>query len=194
MSNDRRRILVLRGNGHWDKKSCGEFETEIDSLGFQTKAQEYAHWPKEGTLEWRESPSEISFTHELGQIYSDIRENGQFYGVVSKSVGAVATALAIDLGILKPQKLVIMGIPFNKWKHSTNINERLSNLFHSIDMPIGTKFIQQSKDKFGRFSKLEGLLRDVSVDKGYELNEISGNDHSYNMKEIMPLITNYLLK
>ncbi len=190
MTLEKKKILILRGNGHFDKLSGIQLEKELIKQGYDVHFHKYSHWPQEGTPGWDQKPEDINFELELDNLKQYFEQNGAPDYVLAKSAGSVVTSLAIQKGLINPKKVILMGLPM-KWKHPF-VHGKLEEIIRNTPLPIGTRFIQESEDPFGGYEMIKEIFGNHILDQDYVLHEIEGNNHQYNYSdELMNIINDY---
>lgn len=142
---------------------------------YEVKKIYYDHW-KNG--------NEIDFEIELNKLVKVINGVKDYY-IIAKSVGSIISLLGVDRKIIKPKKIVILGLPLNYLKKiNLNIKPLIASAIHETEILI----IQQKNDPVGKYAE---VIKEVS-ESNIKVIEIPGNYHIYgNMECIKPLIDNF---
>jgi hypothetical protein len=114
--------------------------------------------------------------------------------VIAKSVGTALTAMAIQAGLINPEKVVLMGFPIG-WDKHPDLYGKLENIIKKTKFPPGTIIIQEDIDGFGGFKVIEETFRDFARKNNYTIHEIKGikdKTHDYSYEKVSELINPYL--
>lgn len=171
----KKNIILLGGNTknniEWIKKTKKQFVQDYNVYELY-----YDHWY---------SNSEININSELDKLVK-IANKKYNYCIVSKSIGSIISLIGIQKERLKPQKLVIMGLPLRYIERvGIDIGMYLDNALIKTKVII----IQQENDPIGKYNEVAKLL----CNKNIELVRIPGHYHVYNnMKCIIPIVEKFL--
>ena len=157
-------IIILGGNHISNLDWMKKLESTLD-FDFNVKKIEYLHWKND-------NPEEIDFDDEMVELEKTLSSKNNV-NIIAKSAGVILALLAIQKGIISPDKVVFIGIPV-KWALERNINVQL--LFNFLT--ANSLIIQQDQDYMISFKDLLSLLKQTNY-KNYKTLKIKGSDHTY---------------
>jgi hypothetical protein len=111
--------------------------------------------------------------HKAG-VVEPVLMDEQEYIILAKSVGTRLVATMINDGMLKPKKLILMGIP----SQNEIYKEALTKL--KADQIV---VIQNKKDPFNSFDEMKHFISQINAD--IKVIEGERNDHSYPYPELL---------
>lgn len=171
----KKNIILLGGNTknniEWIKKTKKQFVQDYNVYELY-----YDHWYND---------DEINIDIELDKLVNITNKTDNYF-IVSKSIGSIISLIGIQKERLKPQKLVIMGLPLRYIERvGIDIGMYLDNALIKSEVII----IQQENDPIGKYSEVAELL----CNRNIRLEKIPGHYHIYNnMDCIKPIIVNFL--
>lgn len=171
-------ILLFGGNSQRNKDWIHEVG-DIFSPDFGTTVvHDYDHWDSNGEF--------IDFEAELAKLSSAASVPSPFV-VFAKSIGSVLTLMAMERGILAPEKCFFVGLPI---KVAEEDSLPLPALLKSNVVP--TFIVQNSQDPVASYARLLEYL-DESGANQYETLELQGDTHSYDdLAKIKSLLNSYI--
>ncbi len=157
-------ILLLGGNSPRHYQWIRELETVLVAAGHTVVLHDYAHWATGASL--------ADINAEIERLKGSIDSEGD-YVVIAKSIGTVIAALAINQGVLHPQKCLLLGTPI------TGIAGDTPAFAPSLAALPRTVFVQNEYDPYGSAETLNTFLHTYHP-AAYELDVVFDNDtHEY---------------
>lgn len=170
--------LFIAGESIHNKEWIESLEQNLRSLFNETKIHYHAHWTDNHDF--------IDLDKEVSSLKLELNAWNK-YIVIAKSAGSIATLRAIDKGYINPDKIIIMGFPYN-WIKERKVE--VDNILKNISTKI--LFIQKTNDPLISFQDLKNYLIGLNV-KNYTLEEMDGDDHSYDdLNFIKNLISSFI--
>lgn len=165
-------ILILGGNTsnnlEWIKKFTKDFQKDN-----KVKNIKYNHW---------NTDKELDFELETNKVLNELNEFNT-YSIIAKSVGSIITLKAIKNNLIKPENLIILGLPLMYIERKKiDINSLLDDAITKTNILI----IQQKDDPIGKYDEVTKL-----ISKDIKVISIPGHYHIYgNIKLIKEIINN----
>lgn len=164
-----KKVIILGGNKNhnikWLKKMKKVYSKDYDVYDFY-----YDNWITD---------TDIDFDIELNKLEELMKNNGE-YIIIAKSAGDILSLMGISKGIIKPKKLIMMGLPlmFTE-KYNINLKYLLGEASKKTDIMV----IQQKYDPLGKVSDIENI-----ISNNIKLVAINGCYHTYTKYEYIKLI------
>lgn len=159
-------LVLFGGNSTRNQPWLHELEQRVGGRFDSTYAQDYQHW--------QSGEGAIDFTAELRELRDRLpfRRN---YGVVAKSIGCVLTAKALEQGILRPQFLLLMGLPLGVIQRD---HPDFAAIMAKQELPI--TLMQNLDDPVASSEAANTYLSEVLSDNPhYRFVEEGGDTHDY---------------
>jgi hypothetical protein len=156
----KKNVIILGGNTNKNIPWINRMQEEY-SLDYNVITLFFDNW---------KDNSDIDFDIELLKL-REITDNIDNYNIVAKSAGALAVLMGIGSDVIKPDSIVIMGVPLDFAKHK---DIDVLKLFVEAKDKTNILVIQQTNDPQGKAEVVEKLLP-----KDIIFIEIEGNNHSY---------------
>ncbi len=154
--------LLLPGNSSRHREWSENLKQAIATHFQHTVIQYYRHWQTGGDK--ADIENEITIAQAVaGELDS--------YIIIAKSIGTVIAVKGTAEGILKPTKLILLGIPING-----DISKDLFSVWlHQLDVEV--VIVQNSNDPLGSFSDVRAAFRG----RGEKITfvELPGDTHDY---------------
>lgn len=157
-------IILFGGNSQRNKDWIHKVGYALSPNYDTCVVHDYDHWDGKGEF--------IDFEAELAKLSSEVSVPSP-YVVFAKSIGSVLTLIAIERGILAPEKCFFVGLPVQL---SQEDGIPLPALLKSNTVP--TVFAQNSNDTLASYTKLLEYLNESGASH-YETHELEGNTHDY---------------
>lgn len=163
-------ILILGGNTsnnlEWINKFTKEFKKDN-----KVKNIKYSHW---------NTDKELDFELETNKVLTELKEFNN-YTIIAKSVGSIISLQAISNNLIKPDNLIILGLPLMYIRRKEiDINKLLNDSLTKTNIII----IQQKDDPIGKYEEVKSL-----ISKDIKTISIPGHYHIYgNVKSIKEII------
>lgn len=139
----------------WAEKLMGELSVERDHLSIQR----YDHWQEPGSRNI-EIETEIE---KLQRVTVDL--------LIAKSIGTVLALFAVKNKVVRPQKMVLIGVPVLSCARENIDLKRLAE-----ELRIPALYIQQKDDVVG---SSDALYTEVGKAPLAQIVETPGNNHQY---------------
>lgn len=157
-------ILLLGGNSPRHYQWIRDLGAVLIDAGHTVLLHDYAHWSTGAPL--ADMPTEITRLEAL-------IENEKDYIVIAKSIGTVIATLAVNQGVLRPKKCLLLGVPI------TGIAADTPGFAASVSALPRTVFVQNESDPYGSAEALLSFL-ELCHPAAYELDVVFNNDtHDY---------------
>ncbi len=160
--NEYMNALLLPGNSPRHAVWIEELGVALAGNFDTIKTQHYHHW--QTRAKWAD------VGHEIVEA-SNLSENLDPYVIVGKSIGTVIAARATAEGILRPEKLILLGVPINGGADSKLFIQWL----RKITVPV--VILQNTSDPLGSYADIETAFGDVSAN--VTLVQLPGDTHDY---------------
>lgn len=139
-------LVMLGGNSLHNRDWLYRVRQHVETLFDGTYVQEYEHWRSGGV--W------VDIQHELSVVRAGRTGYGAEYGVFAKSIGCVIAAQAIEQGMLRPQFLLLCGLPFGYIKQDY---QGFANSIAAARVPVTV--IQNEHDPAGGAAEVDDYLK-----------------------------------
>ena len=156
---------MLSGNSLRNQEWIEEAQVELGDGFDEVFVQDYAHWHSGD--DW------IDLEHELTILKEAVAELDSPYGVFAKSIGTVLAMQAVQAGFLKPDFVMLLGIPLD---YINQHYPQFKNVLETLDCPMG--IIHNTHDKVGTSREVFDYLGEDLVDAS-RWHTPDANDHDY---------------
>lgn len=163
-------ILILGGNTSNNLSWINKYTKEYQKNN-KVKSIKYDHW---------NTNNKIDRELELNKVITELKEFNN-YSIIAKSVGSIITLTGIERNLIKPDNLIILGLPLLYIK---NNEIDIISLLEKAKKETNIMIIQQKDDPIGKYTEVKEL-----VPKDIKVIEIPGHYHIYgNIKIIKDII------
>jgi len=154
--------LLLPGNSSRHGEWIENLKLAIADRFERVETQHYQHWQSGG--------DKADFEYEISVAQSKV-ELLEPYIIIAKSIGTAISVKGVADGKLKPEKLILLGVPINGGLSKDLFNGWLSK----ISVPV--VFVQNSNDPYGSFAEIKAAFTGKS--KSLKFVELPGETHDY---------------
>ena len=154
--------LLLPGNSSRHGEWIESLKLAVAPRFQHTETQHYRHWQAGG--------KQADIDYEIGVAQSKV-ERLEPYIIIAKSIGTAIAAKGVVDEKLKPEKLVLLGVPINGGVPK----DLFSRWLQVIDVQI--VFVQNTGDPLGSFSDVRAAFADKSSSVSFV--ELPGETHDY---------------
>lgn len=155
-------LVILGGNSPKNKEWVIDMSSYFGSI-YTTVEIIYSSWDSPG--------SDVNFDKELKTLQKKVNTYKE-YSIIAKSAGLLVALIGIKAMVLKPDKVIALGVPV---KYSLHIGLDITQLIeNSLLKREQFLVIQQKNDPQGSAA----LIHKTYADK-VEMVTISGRDHYY---------------
>lgn len=162
--NGTMKALLLGGNSQRHYVWIRQLGAALHTHGHDVVLQDYAHWEIGGPL--------ADLNREI-ELAAKLMRNDGGYVVIAKGIGTLIAALATFRGLLRPSRIVMLGVPYD------GIDGQTPEFSPSLPSLPPTVFIQNEFDPYGSSESLELLLKNFPPAE-YEVVTVPENDtHDY---------------
>lgn len=169
-----KKIVVLGGNNNCNIKWLEKMRL-IYQKDYEISLLYYDNWVDN---------SNINFDIELKKLKELVNDFDEYF-IVAKSAGAVLALIGIDMGIINPKGLVVMGVPleFAKVK-KIDLGYLLTSSAEKSEILV----IQQKYDPIGKACDVRKILSDK-----IKFEVINGCHHTYaKYEDIKNIVDNFI--
>lgn len=167
-------VLFLPGFSHYNIEEAQEIKNHFEQKGHQMKIHPWIHWVNK-------KEKGFSVENEIKSIKKEIEVLNGDFGIISKSVGTwVAINLIRELD-LKPEFLILMGIPLPSYQDRSD--------FYNYIITIAAYPIYIIQNKFDPVCSSENLKTKLSLNN-VNLIEVNSKTHSYVYPEMLLKLIN----
>lgn len=159
--------LILGGNSPHNKEWVQQLQTALTPLFAKIATHDYAHWASAG--------STIEFDHELRAVQRDIRVLDD-YVVIAKSAGALLALKGMAENIIRPEKVIFLGVPLNFVRQHAMEHE-FDSWLKKLTEPL--LLIQNDHDPVATSAEVDRYVRSVISPSLITFAELPGNTHDY---------------
>ena len=157
-------MLLLGGNNPRHHQWLRELGAVLESAGHKVFLHDYAHWNTGAPL--------ADIDTEVARVQQTIGTEKD-YVIIAKSIGTVIATIAINHGMLRPQKCLLLGTPI------TGIAGDTPAFAPSLAALPRTVFVQNEHDPYGSADTLNTFLQTYHP-AVYELDVVFNNyTHDY---------------
>lgn len=128
----------------------------------RVETQHYSHWQEGG--------DKADIDYEISVAHNKV-ERLEPYIIIAKSIGTVISAKGVVDGRLKPNKLILLGVPIN----GGIPKDLFSKWLQEIDVQV--VFVQNTNDPLGSFSDVQTAFQGKGSNVSFV--ELPGEAHDY---------------
>lgn len=154
--------LLLPGNSSRHIEWIENLKLALATHFQQTETQHYKHWETDGDV--------ADIDYEISAAQSKA-ERLHPYVVIAKSIGTAISVKGVAGGKLKPEKLILLGVPINGGAPK----DLFSRWLQEIDVQV--VFVQNTNDPLGSFSDVQAAFKGKSNNVSFI--ELQGKTHDY---------------
>jgi len=159
--------LILGGNNPHNKEWVQQVHAALAPLFTTVATHDYAHWAAAG--------SNIEFDHELRAVQRETRLIDD-YVVIAKSAGVLLTLKGMAENIIRPEKVIFMGVPLN-FIRQQSMEHEFDSWLKKLTEPM--LVMQNSHDPEGSAGEVDRYIKSVVSPSLVTFAELPGNTHDY---------------
>lgn len=159
--------LILGGNNPHNKEWVQQLHAALAPLFTTVVTHDYAHWAAAG--------SSIEFDHELRAIQREARAIDDFV-VIAKSAGVLLCLKGMAENIIRPDKVIFMGVPLSFVRQHA-LEHEFDSWLKKLTEPM--LVIQNSHDPVGSAGEVDRYIKSVISPSLVTFAELPGNTHDY---------------
>lgn len=159
--------LILGGNSPHNQEWVGQVKTHLAPLFKAVATHDYAHWAS--------SQSSIDFEHELNAVQRHTRGLGD-YVVIAKSAGVLLYLKGMAANVIRPEKLIFLGIPLN-FIRQHNLEHDFDVWLQKVTEPM--LVIQNAHDPVASYGDINHYLKAHVSPSIITFAELPGDTHDY---------------